>query len=121
MEKRKIFEEYLEARRGKPVSHCCAYGVFCAAMGIEEEETLYHYLYAQTSAMVTNRVKTIPLSQSAGQKLLSGCYEEFEDILSYICELYGGGSLSVSTRIRYSGNPAREALFQTLYVVNREE
>lgn len=23
MEKRKIFEEYLEARRGKPVSHCC--------------------------------------------------------------------------------------------------
>ena len=84
MEKRKIFEEYLEARRGKPVSHCCAYGVFCAAMGIEEEETLYHYLYAQTSAMVTNCVKTIPLSQSAGQKLLCGCYEEFEDILSYI-------------------------------------
>ena len=67
MEKRKIFEEYLEARRGKPVSHCCAYGVFCAAMGIEEEETLYHYLYAQTSAMVTNCVKTIPLSQSAGR------------------------------------------------------
>ena len=86
MEKRKIFEEYLEARRGKPVSHCCAYGVFCAAMGIEEEETLYHYLYAQTSAMVTNCVKTIPLSQSAGQKLLCGCYEEFEDILSYISD-----------------------------------
>ena len=84
MEKREIFEEYLEARRGKPVSHCCAYGVFCAAMGIEEEETLYHYLYAQTSAMVTNCVKTIPLSQSAGQKLLCGCYEEFENILSYI-------------------------------------
>ena len=86
MEKRKIFEEYLDARSGKPVSHCCAYGVFCAALGIEEEETLYHYLYAQTSAMVTNCVKTIPLSQSAGQKLLCGCYEEFEEILSRISD-----------------------------------
>lgn len=46
MEKRGIFEKYLETRKGKPVSHCCAYGVFCAALGIEEEETLYHYLYA---------------------------------------------------------------------------
>lgn len=81
MEKREIFEEYLEARRGKPVSHCCAYGVFCAAMGIEEEETLYHYLYAQTSAMVTNCVKTIPLSQSVGQKLLSRCFFEFQEVL----------------------------------------
>ena len=86
MEKQGIFEKYLETRKGKPVSHCCAYGVFCAALGIEEEETLYHYLYAQTSAMVTNCVKTIPLSQSAGQKLLCGCYGEFEEILSYISD-----------------------------------
>ena len=86
MEKREVFEKYLETRKGKPVSHCCAYGVFCAALGIEEEETLYHYLYAQTSAMVTNCVKTIPLSQSAGQTLLCGCYEEFEEILSYIMD-----------------------------------
>lgn len=86
MEKREVFEKYLETRKGKPVSHCCAYGVFCAALGIEEEETLYHYLYAQTSAMVTNCVKAIPLSQSAGQTLLCGCYEEFEEILSYIMD-----------------------------------
>ena len=84
MEKKGVFAEYLSARRGKPVSHCCAYGVFCAALGISEEEILYHYLYAQTSAMVTNCVKTIPLSQSAGQKLLCGCYEVFEEILSDI-------------------------------------
>ena len=84
MEKREIFDRYMEARKGKPVSHCCAYGVFCAALGLGEEETLSHYLYAQTSAMVTNCVKTIPLSQSAGQKLLCGCYEEFEEILSHI-------------------------------------
>lgn len=76
-----IFREYLEGRKGKSVSHCCVYGVFCAAMGIELEEALTHYLYAQTSAMVTNCVKTIPLSQSAGQKLLGGCYGEFDILL----------------------------------------
>ena len=40
-----------------------------------------HYLYAQTSAIVTNCVKTIPLSQTSGQQLLSGCYGEFDEIL----------------------------------------
>jgi len=30
---------------------------------------------------VTNCVKTIPLSQSAGQQLLGGCYAEFAEIL----------------------------------------
>ena len=45
------------------------------------EEALTHYLYAQTSAIVTNCVKTIPLSQTSGQQLLSGCYGEFDEIL----------------------------------------
>lgn len=43
MKNRKIFETYLEGRKGKAVSHCIVYGVFCAALGIEEEETLYHF------------------------------------------------------------------------------
>lgn len=79
-----IFREYLNARKGKIVSHCCVYGVFCAALEIDLDEALAHYLYAQTSAMVTNCVKTIPLSQSVGQKLLSGCYGEFGEILSEV-------------------------------------
>ena len=29
-----IFREYLEARKGKAVNHCCIYGVFCAEMQI---------------------------------------------------------------------------------------
>ena len=45
-------------------------------------EAMTHYLYAQTSAIVTNCVKTIPLSQTSGQQLLSGCYVEFDDILT---------------------------------------
>ena len=70
----RVFEEYREARKGKSVHHAVAYGVFCGAAGITREEALEHFLYAQTSAMVTNCVKTIPLSQSSGQNLLSGCY-----------------------------------------------
>ena len=27
-----IFREYLDARKGKAVNHCCIYGVFCAEM-----------------------------------------------------------------------------------------
>ena len=50
-------------------------------MQIPLEEALTHYLYAQTSAIVTNCVKTIPLSQTSGQQLLSGCYGEFDEIL----------------------------------------
>ena len=63
-----IFREYLDARKGKAVNHCCIYGVFCAEMQIPLEEALTHYLYAQTSAIVTNCVKTIPLSQTSGQR-----------------------------------------------------
>ena len=79
-----IFAEYLAARKGRSTSHCCIYGVFCAVMKIEEEQALAHYLYAQTSAMVTNCVKTVPLSQTAGQQLLTGCYDEFADLLQEV-------------------------------------
>ena len=51
---RGIFREYLDARKGKAVNHCCIYGVFCEEMQISLEEALAHYLYAQTSAIVTH-------------------------------------------------------------------
>ncbi|MCI5900410.1 MAG: urease accessory protein UreF [Hominisplanchenecus sp.] len=82
-----IFRDYLDARGKKMVSHCCIYGVFCAAMEIPLSDALSHFLYAQASAMVTNCVKTIPLSQSSGQKILSGCYGCFQEILSQVRDL----------------------------------
>lgn len=84
--KKGIYRDYLDSRRGRNVSHCCIYGIYCAALGIDMENTLSHYLYAQTSAMVTNCVKTIPLSQSSGQKLLAGCYECFQELLNDVME-----------------------------------
>lgn len=79
-----IYADYLKARQGAGVSHCCIYGVFCAALALDIESTLSHYLYAQTSAMVTNCVKSVPLSQTSGQKLLHDCYDTFQEILEQI-------------------------------------
>ena len=47
-----------------------AYGVFAALAGVDEVELLRRYLHSQVSAMVANCVKTVPLSQTAGQRLL---------------------------------------------------
>ena len=82
-----IFDKYREARKGKSVHHAVAYGVFCGTAGISENEALEHFIYAQTSAMVTNCVKTIPLSQSSGQKLLSGCYPLLQELTKKVTEL----------------------------------
>ena len=63
------FAKYGE--RPNPHQVNAAYGVFAAVTGIELEELLTFYLYSQVSAMVVNCVKTIPLSQSDGQALLT--------------------------------------------------
>lgn len=76
-----IFSRYCENCKGTWTSHSVVYGVFCAAAGIPEEDAMEHYLYAQASSMVTNCVKTIPLSQTSGQKLLCRCQDVFREIL----------------------------------------
>ena len=45
------------------------------------DEMMECFLYSQTSAMVTNCVKTIPLSQSVGQALLFESFDLFEGII----------------------------------------
>ncbi len=82
-----IFREYQEKRKGQVMNHCIVYGVFCGALGIDLDNVLSHYLYAQASAMVTNCVKTIPLSQTAGQQILAGCYTCFKEILAHVMTL----------------------------------
>lgn len=81
------FLKYVEARKGKTIVHACVYGVFCAAAGINYEEAMEHFLYAQASSMVTNCVKTIPLSQTAGQTLLYQCENLFHEILQELEQL----------------------------------
>ena len=82
-----VFRAYLDQRKNRGMNHCVVYGVFCGVLGISLRETLTHYLYGQTSAMVTNCVKTIPLSQTSGQKILAGFYGEFQEILACVMTL----------------------------------
>lgn len=74
-----IFTAYINAI-SQP-SHSVAYGVFCASAALDKKQTLKTYLYAQTSAMVTNCVKTIPLSQTQGQKILYDCHKLFDILI----------------------------------------
>lgn len=77
------FEMYKNARESTH-THACAYGCFCAAAGIREQEMLEHYLYSQTSAMVTNCVKSIPLSQTAGQQILTDAFGIFDKVIDQV-------------------------------------
>lgn len=81
------FAAYQEATHDIGVSHAVAYGVFCAATQIPKPQTLSAFQYAQAAAMVTNCVKTIPLSQTDGQRILSECHALFSDILNKLVGL----------------------------------
>ncbi|PAF54423.1 urease accessory protein UreF [Helicobacter sp. 13S00482-2] len=88
---KKFFEHYLQSCQTP--THSSSYGVFCACMELEISASIKHYLYAQSSNSVTNCVKTIPLSQNDGQRMLLALQETFQDILqtlegldeSYLC------------------------------------
>lgn len=83
-----IFLRYCDVRRGSSMTHSVVYGVFCAAAGIPYEDAMEHYLYSQSSSMVTNCVKTIPLSQTDGQHLLYQCQMIYEKVLKRLEELH---------------------------------
>lgn len=110
-----VFEEYVQRRKGKAANHVIAYGVFCASIGVAIEECLEHFLYAQASAMVTNCVKTIPLSQTTGQRILVSCYGEMEAMLKRVRELplsfLGAGAPGFDVRCMQ-----HEALYSRIYM-----
>lgn len=109
------YKKYRETRKGKTINHVIAYGVFCASLGISREECLEHFLYAQTSAMVTNCVKAIPLSQTAGQRILVSCYDVMEELLETVkelpLELLGAGAPGFDIRCMQ-----HEALYSRIYM-----
>ena len=110
-----FFDSYLEARKGKTTCHPCAYGVFCACTGIRREEALAGFLYAQASAMVTNCVKTIPLSQSDGQKLLLSLHPRMEELVRE-AETAGEEMLCASTPGFDLRGIQHETLYSRLYM-----
>lgn len=110
-----IFNQFVAQTSNQPLHHCCLYGIFCAALDIEETEALRHYLYNQTSAIVTNCVKTIPLSQTDGQKILVSSFPLLLDLLNEVMELsedwYGCSTPGFDIRCMQ-----HEALYSRIYM-----
>ncbi|CEN24782.1 urease accessory protein UreF [Paraclostridium sordellii] len=85
--KGQIFNDYKKASKEIQPTHSVAYGVFCSAVGIEKIKAIEGFLYSYTSSTITTCVKSIPLSQTHGQRLLYKSYEIFEEILSILPSL----------------------------------
>lgn len=81
---RDIFEKYADVCKSDLRTYSVSYGVFCAAVGIDKKAALEALLYAQTSACITNCVKSVPLSQTQGQQLLYKSYNIFEELLEIL-------------------------------------
>ncbi len=110
-----FYLDFFSRRKSEPVCYPCAYGVACACAGLPERDTLACFLYAQTAAMVTNSVKLIPLSQSDGQRMLSGMYPLFEELLQQV-ETAGEEMLCASTPAFDLRSMQHETLYSRLYM-----
>jgi urease accessory protein len=76
-----VFSDYAGTRAEAKHVYAVAYGVFAAAAGIGAADGLAAFLYAQAAAMTACCVKTIPLSQTDGQRILSDARGFFAEIL----------------------------------------
>lgn len=76
LEQKAFFTAYTQASKN-PI-YVVAYSVFCVAYGLNYQDSLCHYLYAQSSQALTNCVKLIPLAQSDGQEILASLHKEFD-------------------------------------------
>lgn len=76
-----IFKKYADAVAGLNCTHATAYGVFCAAVGIDKRRAMESYLYTNTAGKLVSCVKTIPLSQTQGQQILRQCHPIFVETL----------------------------------------
>ena len=81
------FINYVKESENLQPTHTVAYGVFCQSVGIPKNKAIEGFLYSYTSQTITNCVKTIPLSQTDGQKLLYKSYEIFEEVISILPKL----------------------------------
>lgn len=106
---------FVNAAGNKKIHHACLYGAFCASVGIEQADALSHYLYAQTSAIVTTCVKSIPLSQTDGQKILVSSFpllsEMLEEVTCLPIRLYGCSAPAFDIR-----SMQHEALYSRIYM-----
>lgn len=62
-------------------NHAIAVGLYAQEIGLSKDMAAAIYTYSLLSAIVTNAVKTIPLSQMSGQKILNFRLTKVEDCI----------------------------------------
>ncbi|MDR1712721.1 MAG: hypothetical protein LBR39_00975, partial [Coriobacteriales bacterium] len=92
-----------------------AYGVFCAAASIDRQQALAAFTFSQASASVNVCVKSVPLSQTAGQRLLVNLHPLFDTLVTGVEQL--------DERMLWASTPAldiaamrHERLYSRLYM-----
>lgn len=59
-------------------NHAVAVGLYAKEIKLEEKMAAAIYVYSLLSAIVTNTVKAVPLSQIGGQRILNKCLEKVD-------------------------------------------
>ncbi len=109
-----VWGEYLE-KSGGHMAYAVCYGGFCGACGLPWEESLLHFLYAQTSAMVSCCVKAVPLRQTDGQALLFRAQPLMEELMREVGSL-GPDQVCLSTPGLDLRAMQHEDLYSRLYM-----
>ena len=71
----------------EPAAYPAAFAAACAALGVDREAGLTAYLWAWVENQVLVAVKTVPLGQQAGQRLLVALHEPLAQAVATACGL----------------------------------
>lgn len=72
---------FLSNYEKKHIHHASIYGFVCGTLNLNKDSVIKLFLYQQGSGVITNAVKTVPLSQIVGQKLLFNLNEVFDECI----------------------------------------
>lgn len=114
-----ILETYTEnaEKENSIMNYSVAYGVSCVALEIDKEEALETFLYNNTSGLITNAVKSVPLSQSDGQKMLADLYPLFHDLVEKVQTLDESHFGNLNAWFRNTFHATRSHIYTFVYVL----
>lgn len=95
--------------------HGIAIGLYAKEIGFPIKEAAAVYSYSQLSAIVTNAVKLVPLSQIAGQRILNQSLNKIEECVS-IAENLSMEDLGISGTAFDIAAMNHETLYSRLYM-----
>ncbi|WP_226995948.1 urease accessory protein UreF [Campylobacter pinnipediorum] len=82
----KFFKELNENLNKKqiPICHSVAYGAICALAEVDKDYALNSFCFNTASTIVINAVKTVPISQMDGQRILFDIKDLIKDIVDNV-------------------------------------